>query len=74
LHLALADLPVTFFPNLPASVHRDRETLTCLRSVLMKPEHLDWVDRIWDILASAADTVGGATLKRDPAPSKGRDG
>jgi hypothetical protein len=21
----------------------------------MKPEHLDWVDRIWQILSSAAD-------------------
>ncbi len=54
LHLALADLPVSFFP-FPATVQRDRETITCLRSVLMKPEHLDWVDRIWQILASATD-------------------
>jgi len=54
LHLALADLPVNFFP-FPATVQRDRETITCLRSVLMKPEHLDWVDRIWQILASATD-------------------
>jgi tyrosine decarboxylase / aspartate 1-decarboxylase len=52
LHLALADLPVSFFPSLPATVERDRETITCLRSVLMKPEHLDWVDRIWQILAA----------------------
>jgi tyrosine decarboxylase / aspartate 1-decarboxylase len=55
LHLAVAELPVSFFPSLPASVHRDRETLTCLRSVLMKPEHLDWIDRIWQVLATAAD-------------------
>jgi len=55
LHLALADLPVSFFPGLPAGVHGDNETMTCLRSVLMKPEHLDWVDRIWQILASATD-------------------
>jgi tyrosine decarboxylase / aspartate 1-decarboxylase len=55
LHLAVADLPVTFFPSLPASVQHDRETVTCLRSVLMKPEHLDWTDRIWEILASATD-------------------
>jgi len=54
LHLALADLPVSFFP-FPATVQRDRETITCLRSVLMKPEHLDWVDRIWQILATATD-------------------
>jgi tyrosine decarboxylase / aspartate 1-decarboxylase len=55
LHLAVADLPVTFFPSLSASVQRDGETVTCLRSVLMKPEHLDWIDRIWEILAAAAD-------------------
>jgi glutamate/tyrosine decarboxylase-like PLP-dependent enzyme len=55
LHLALADLPLGFFPSLPATVQRDRETLTCLRSVLMKPDHLDWIDRIWQILAIATD-------------------
>jgi tyrosine decarboxylase / aspartate 1-decarboxylase len=55
LHLAVADLPVNFFPGLSAAVHRDGEILTCLRSVLMKPEHLDWIDRIWEILSSAAD-------------------
>jgi tyrosine decarboxylase/aspartate 1-decarboxylase len=55
LHLALAELPVSFFPSLHPGVQRDRETMTCLRSVLMKPEHLDWVDRIWQILGAATD-------------------
>jgi tyrosine decarboxylase / aspartate 1-decarboxylase len=62
LHLAVADLPVSFFPSLSASVQRDLETVTCLRSVLMKPEHLDWVDRIWEILAATADA--SQTTKR----------
>jgi glutamate/tyrosine decarboxylase-like PLP-dependent enzyme len=69
LHLAVADLPVSFFPSLSASVQRDLETVTCLRSVLMKPEHLDWIDRIWEILAAAADS--SQTTKRafhTPAP------
>ncbi len=57
LHLAVADLPVNLFNSLSPSVRRDRETVTCLRSVLMKPEHLDWIDRIWEILASAADAT-----------------
>jgi glutamate/tyrosine decarboxylase-like PLP-dependent enzyme len=57
LHLAVAELPVSFFSSPEPGVRRDRETLTCLRSVLMKPEHLDWVDRIWQILASAADAL-----------------
>lgn len=60
LHLAVAELPVAFFSSLDAGVRRDRETLTCLRSVLMKPEHLDWVDRIWQILRSASDTAAAA--------------
>jgi tyrosine decarboxylase/aspartate 1-decarboxylase len=55
LHLAVVELHVSFFSSLEPGVHRDRETMTCLRSVLMKPEHLDWIDRIWQILASAAD-------------------
>ena len=56
LHLALAELPTSFFPSRPANPKGDSETITCLRSVLMKPEHFDWVDRIWEILASAAHT------------------
>jgi tyrosine decarboxylase/aspartate 1-decarboxylase len=57
LHLAVADLPVSLFSSLSPSVRRDRETVTCLRSVLMKPEHHDWIDRIWEILVSAADAT-----------------
>jgi glutamate/tyrosine decarboxylase-like PLP-dependent enzyme len=51
LHLALAELPGTFFGL-------DAERVTCLRSVLMKPEHLPWLDRIWAILSDAADAAG----------------
>ena len=53
LHLALAELPVGFFDVARAGIERDRETVTCLRSVLMKPEHLDWLERIWNILDRA---------------------
>jgi tyrosine decarboxylase/aspartate 1-decarboxylase len=60
LHLALAELPVDFF-DLPATtMERDRDTVTCLRSVLMKPEHREWIDRIWSIL----DEATGAVLQR----------
>src|SRR5713226_2593283 len=55
LHLAVAELPVRFFPGLGAGVWRDHETVTVLRSVLMKPEHLDWIERIWEILAEVAE-------------------
>jgi tyrosine decarboxylase/aspartate 1-decarboxylase len=53
LHLALAELPVAFFQNFDARVERDRNTLTSLRSVLMKPDHLHWMDQIWDILQAS---------------------
>jgi glutamate/tyrosine decarboxylase-like PLP-dependent enzyme len=62
LHLALADLPIHFFHNLPPNMKRDRQTITCLRSVLMKPAHFDWLDQIWSrILASAADVENSKT-------------
>jgi tyrosine decarboxylase / aspartate 1-decarboxylase len=60
LHLAVAELPVSFWEANLGAMKRDRETITCLRSVLMKPEHLDWVDRIWGLLSSSANEVAGA--------------
>jgi tyrosine decarboxylase / aspartate 1-decarboxylase len=55
LHLALIHLPTRFFASLQNLAHSDRETVLCLRSVLMKSEHRDWLDRIWAILSSVAD-------------------
>ena len=57
LHLALIHLPTRFFASLQNLAHAHRETVLCLRSVLMKPEHGDWLDRIWAILSSVADEV-----------------
>ncbi len=57
LHLALAELPVALF-DLPEDMGLDSGTVSCLRSVLMKPEHLDWIDPIWDRLDAA--TVAAA--------------
>jgi tyrosine decarboxylase/aspartate 1-decarboxylase len=54
LHLAVAELPVNFWVANLGGMKRDRETVSCLRSVLMKPEHLDWVERIWEILSAVA--------------------
>jgi len=50
LHLALATLPVKFFESALGGVEHDSETLTCLRSCLMKPVHLEWVEKIYGIL------------------------
>ena len=53
LYLAVAELPVSFFQANLGTMRCDRETITCLRSVLMKPEHLKWLSRIWSILDQA---------------------
>jgi tyrosine decarboxylase / aspartate 1-decarboxylase len=57
LHLALARLSVPLFPqdswqNLEQS--GSQASVTCLRSVLMKPEHLLWLDQLWQRLDTAA--------------------
>ncbi len=49
LHLAVANLPQAFFAGWEG-LEWDQETVSCLRSCLLKPEHLDWVDEIWRIL------------------------
>ena len=57
LHLAVAELPVAFWKDNLGTMRRDRETMTCLRSVLMKPEHLAWLPKIWEALSGAASDV-----------------
>ncbi|OLD77196.1 MAG: hypothetical protein AUI33_04345 [Ignavibacteria bacterium 13_1_40CM_2_61_4] len=56
LHLALVTLPVHLIDV--QDMLRDRDTILCLRSVLMKPEHREWVDRIWAILGAATSAAG----------------
>jgi hypothetical protein len=66
LHLALVELPLAWFQfppeSQPAAVDATRaETglVTCLRSVLMKREHQEWLSRIWERLAAAtAEALG----------------
>jgi tyrosine decarboxylase / aspartate 1-decarboxylase len=57
LHLAVAELPIRFWEGNLGAMKHDRDTLICLRSVLMKPEHLDWVDRIWGRLSLSTQAV-----------------
>jgi tyrosine decarboxylase/aspartate 1-decarboxylase len=59
LHLAVAELPVEFFAGNLRGMKKDRASLTCLRSVLMKPEHKEWVGRIWEILGEATEECLG---------------
>ncbi len=59
LHLALAQLPSRFFPSGSWADLDQQSSVTCLRSVLMKPEHLDWLDEIWSRLSHVTDEVNG---------------
>lgn len=66
LHLALVQLPRCWFAQTQElAASPDREPITCLRSVLMKPEHEAWLDRIWErLLAASADVLGRAMQTR----------
>jgi tyrosine decarboxylase / aspartate 1-decarboxylase len=52
LHLALVQLPGSWFVQEWRGEH-----VTCLRSVLMKPEHEAWMDRIWERFSEACAEV-----------------
>jgi tyrosine decarboxylase / aspartate 1-decarboxylase len=61
LHLALAQVPISFFgPDAWPGAPSDGK-VTCLRSVLMKPEHLHWMDAIWEKLSHATSKAIGST-------------
>jgi hypothetical protein len=57
LHFAVAHLPASLFQERWKDVRWDQEDVACLRSCLMKPEHLDWIERIWEILDNVTDRV-----------------
>jgi len=64
LHLALVQLPQRWFEP-PAGSEPETHSakgaglVTCLRSVLMKPEHDAWLDRIWERLTASCTEVMG---------------
>lgn len=66
LHLAMATLPVRFFPPGTWPQAEQSENVTCLRSVLMKPEHLLWIDQIWQRLSTAASASMPANTSFEP--------
>jgi glutamate/tyrosine decarboxylase-like PLP-dependent enzyme len=57
LHLALVQLPGSWF-GLRGRAEDENQTVTCLRSVLMKPEHEAWLGEIWERLSAACGEVG----------------
>lgn len=53
LHLAMMDVPTSLAAQYLPDMEINGETICCLRSVLMKPEHRDWLDEISGILEAA---------------------
>jgi tyrosine decarboxylase / aspartate 1-decarboxylase len=58
LHLALVQLPGSWFGA--GTAKNGLETITCLRSVLMKPEHEAWIGEIWERLSAAGADVAAS--------------
>ncbi len=58
LHLALVQLPGSWFAG-SGGDPGDIGAVTCLRSVLMKPEHEAWLGQIRERLSAACDEVVG---------------
>jgi tyrosine decarboxylase / aspartate 1-decarboxylase len=54
LHLSLVRLPTAMVQRARPDLVANAENVTCLRSVLMKPEHDAWLDAIFAILETAA--------------------
>ena len=59
LHLATIELPTEFVRPYAPDLDANTETVTCLRSVLMKPEHDAWLEPINRILDSAVKQAIG---------------
>ncbi len=50
LHMALIKLPKSLLQHFWKDVEFDEEVVTCLRACFMKPEHLEWMDKIYSKL------------------------
>jgi tyrosine decarboxylase/aspartate 1-decarboxylase len=61
LHLALVQLPLFWFSGKSSDA---AEHMTCLRSVLMKPEHESWLPAIWEKLMAACEEVAQADRRQ----------
>ena len=61
LHLALVTLPRALVAHWWPELEWDQEAVTCLRSCLMKPEHAEWLDRIWSRLDASIGAAVPAT-------------
>ena len=51
------ELPAALVSHYRPELELNRDTVTCLRSCLMKPEHLDWVDDVCATLDDIAERL-----------------
>ena len=58
LHLALIELPAEMLNVYAPNIRANTATVTCLRSVLMKPEHEAWLEPIMEILEACVRRLG----------------
>lgn len=54
LHLALIELPLCIAGPYLGDMQVNSDSISCLRSVMMKPEHHDWCDEIIGLLEKSA--------------------
>ncbi len=50
VHLALIKIPQKLLSDQWDNIEKDQEYVTCLRSCLMKHDHINWVDQIWETI------------------------
>jgi len=68
LHLALIQYPTHLLPATWEHVEKDAQTVTCLRSVLMKPEHKFWLDQIWHEMQQVLNGLKGEDKTSEEKP------
>jgi hypothetical protein len=56
LHLAVASFPKAMLAH-AWEIDWDCESVACLRSCLMKSDHLEWVEEIWRVVDGAAKEI-----------------
>lgn len=57
LYLAKFRYPSKLLKGLWDDIKFDQKYVTCLRSCMMKPEHLLWINTIWEILDESIESV-----------------
>ena len=57
LHVAIFKYPSVLLQANWTDVTFDQQSVTCLRSCMIKPEHYDWVEKIWNIFDNISDVL-----------------